>query len=64
MIPGAEARQAVALVLAIYEACKTVGLKLEDFEGPRFRRIDQLKQLMQIGNLGPDLRWLSEPVAA
>ena len=48
----------------VYEACKTVGLKLEDFEGPRFRRIDQLKQLMQIGNLGPDLRWLSEPVAA
>ena len=48
----------------VYEACKTVGLKLEDFEGPRFRRIDQLKQLMRVGNLGPDLRWLSEPVAA
>src|SRR6202048_769022 len=48
----------------LYEAYKTLGLKHEDFEGPRFRRIDQLKQLMGMGNLGPDLRWLSEPIAA
>jgi nucleoside-diphosphate-sugar epimerase len=48
----------------LYETYKALGLKLEDFEGPRFRRIDQLKQLMGMGNLGPDLRWLSEPIAA
>jgi len=48
----------------LYEAYKALGLKHEDFEGPRFRRIDQLKQLMGMGNLGPDLRWLSEPIAA
>ena len=48
----------------LYETYKTLELKLEDFEGPRFRRIDQLKQLMGMGNLGPDLRWLSEPIAA
>ena len=48
----------------LYEAYQAMGLVLEDFEGPRFRRIDQLKQLMQMGNLGPDLRWLSEPLAA
>ena len=48
----------------LYEAYKALGLKLEDFEGPRFRRIDQLKQLMAMGNLGSDLRWLSEPIAA
>ena len=48
----------------LYEAYKAVGLELEDFEGPRFRRIDQLKQLMEMGNLGSDLRWLSEPMAA
>ena len=48
----------------LYETYKALELKLEDFEGPRFRRIDQLKQLMGMGNLGPDLRWLSEPIAA
>ena len=48
----------------LYEAYKALGLKHEDFEGPRFRRIDQLKQLMGMGNLGSDLRWLSEPIAA
>ena len=48
----------------LYETYKALGLKLEDFEGPRFRRIDQLKQLMAMGNLGSDLRWLSEPIAA
>ena len=48
----------------LYEAYKAVGLQLADFEGPRYRRIDQLKQLMASGNLGSDLRWMSEPVAA
>jgi nucleoside-diphosphate-sugar epimerase len=48
----------------LYEAYKAIGLKLEDFEGPRYRRIDQIKNLMAAGNLGPDLRWVSEPVAA
>jgi len=48
----------------LYQAYKDVGLQLADFEGPRYRRIDQLKQLMASGNLGADLRWTSEPVAA
>jgi nucleoside-diphosphate-sugar epimerase len=48
----------------LYQAYQAVGLKLADFEGPRFRRIDQLKQLIATGNLGPDLRWLSEPMTA
>jgi len=38
-----------------------VGIKLEDFEGPRYRRIDQLKSLMGSGHLGADLRWIREP---
>jgi nucleoside-diphosphate-sugar epimerase len=45
----------------LYEAYRAVGLKLEDFEGPRYRRIDQLKRLMAEGHLGSDLRWKSEP---
>jgi hypothetical protein len=48
----------------LLEAYRAVGLKLEDFEGPRYRRIDQVRQLMAAGNLGPDLRWRSAPVAA
>jgi len=48
----------------LYETYKAIGLRLEDFEGPRYRRIDQIKRLMGSGNLGDDLRWLSEPVAA
>ena len=41
----------------LYEAYKAIGLRLEDFEGPRYRRIDQLKRLLADGTLGPDLRW-------
>jgi len=48
----------------LFDAYRAIGLKLEDFEGPRFRRIDQLKQLLGSGNLAPDLRWSSEPAAA
>jgi len=48
----------------LYEAYRAIGLKVEDFEGPRFRRIDQLKELMTSGNLAPDLRWAKEPLAA
>jgi hypothetical protein len=37
---------------------------LEDFEGPRYRRIDQIKRLMGSGELGADLRWRSQTAAA
>jgi nucleoside-diphosphate-sugar epimerase len=47
----------------LYEAYQEIGLKLEDFEGPRYRRIDQLKSLIGSGNLGADLRWIREPLA-
>jgi len=47
----------------LYEAYQAIGLKLDDFEGPRYRRIDQLKRLLADGNLGADLRWRSEPAA-
>jgi len=47
----------------LYEAYKAVGLKVEDFEGPRYRRIDQIRQLIAAGDLGADLRWAREPAA-
>jgi nucleoside-diphosphate-sugar epimerase len=48
----------------LYEAYRAIGLRVEDFEGPRFRRIDQLKELMASGHLGADLRWAKELIAA
>ena len=39
----------------LYEAYRSVGLKLEDFEGSRYRRIDQLKLLIASGDLDADL---------
>jgi nucleoside-diphosphate-sugar epimerase len=41
----------------IYEALREVDLTPEDFEGPRYRRIDQIKQLLRSGTLRDDLRW-------
>ena len=40
----------------LYEAYKKIGLRLEDFEGIRYKRIDHIKHLRQIGRLDADLR--------
>jgi hypothetical protein len=42
----------------LYASYRQVGLKLDDFEGPKFKRIDHIKMLMGKGLLGPDLRWI------
>ncbi|HXK12001.1 MAG TPA: SDR family oxidoreductase [Vicinamibacteria bacterium] len=47
----------------LYEAYKSIGLKVDDFEGPRFRRIDQIKGLIASGELSTDLRWNAVPAA-
>jgi nucleoside-diphosphate-sugar epimerase len=47
----------------LYEVYKSIGLKVDDFEGPRYRRIDQLWHLMQEGYLNADLRWTKAPPA-
>ncbi|MCB1184609.1 SDR family oxidoreductase [bacterium] len=41
----------------LYEAYKRVGITLEDFEGPRFKRIGHVKQLLDGGRLDNTLRW-------
>jgi nucleoside-diphosphate-sugar epimerase len=58
--PEWDARRGAEQLLHAY---RIVGLKLEDFEGPRYRRIDQLRHLMAEGNLGGDLRWNRPPAA-
>jgi nucleoside-diphosphate-sugar epimerase len=41
----------------LYEAYQKVGLKMEDFEGPRYMRIKQIKQLLSTDRLDTTLRW-------
>jgi nucleoside-diphosphate-sugar epimerase len=44
-------------VQQLHEAYKNTGLRLEDFEGPRYKRIDHIKQLLSKGRLDETLRW-------
>jgi nucleoside-diphosphate-sugar epimerase len=41
----------------LYDAYREVGLCLDDFEGPRYKRIDHIKQLLSSGRLDTGLRW-------
>jgi nucleoside-diphosphate-sugar epimerase len=41
----------------LYLAYKSIGLKLEDFEGPRFMRIAHVRKLVADGLLDQELRW-------
>jgi nucleoside-diphosphate-sugar epimerase len=43
----------------LYEAYKKVDLRVEDFEGPRYKRIDHIQGLLASGRLNSDLRWQS-----
>jgi nucleoside-diphosphate-sugar epimerase len=41
----------------LYQAYRECDLKQEDFDGPRYRRIDHLKLLLNSGRVNADLRW-------
>jgi len=41
----------------LYETYKKVDLRVEDFEGPRYKRIDHIQGLLASGRLKSDLRW-------
>ena len=41
----------------LYAAYRAGGLVIEDCEGPRFKRIDHLKQLLATGRVDATLRW-------
>jgi len=41
----------------LYAAYQKYGVKLEEFEGPRYKRIDHIKQLLSSGELDESLRW-------
>jgi nucleoside-diphosphate-sugar epimerase len=42
--------------LQLYEAYRRTGVRLDEFEGPRYRRIDHIQGLIRSGALGRDLR--------
>jgi len=58
--PRWSARQGAA---DLYAAYQRVGLKLEEFEGPKYKRIDHIKHLLEIGRLDASLRWVERPAA-
>lgn len=41
----------------IYESYRTFGLNRDDYEGPKYKRIAQIKSLLQSGQLDSSLRW-------
>jgi nucleoside-diphosphate-sugar epimerase len=41
----------------IYDSYKRVGLQRDEYEGPRYKRIAQIKQLLAAGELDKGLRW-------
>lgn len=47
----------------LYDAYRTIGLKLEDFEGPRYKRIDHIRKLIAAGRLDSSLRRTEQALA-
>jgi nucleoside-diphosphate-sugar epimerase len=41
----------------LYEAYRRTGLQLEEFEGPRYKRVAHIKQLLSAGHLDASIRW-------
>jgi nucleoside-diphosphate-sugar epimerase/SAM-dependent methyltransferase len=39
----------------VYEACRTSGLQLEEFEGPRYQRIGHIRKLVEAGTIDETL---------
>jgi nucleoside-diphosphate-sugar epimerase len=47
----------------LYETYQRHGVRMDDFEGPRYRRIDQIKQLLGAGLLDASLRRVAAPTS-
>lgn len=47
----------------LYTSYRSVGLVLNDFEGPRYKRVAHLKLLMEQGKLDSNLRWKYQTMA-
>jgi nucleoside-diphosphate-sugar epimerase len=61
-LPGFQPKwDARAGAVQLYEAYKRTSVTVDDFEGPRYKRIDHLQQLMRDGLLDSQLRWKTSP---
>ncbi|NOK63674.1 MAG: SDR family oxidoreductase [Chloroflexi bacterium AL-W] len=47
----------------LYAAYQQVDLRVEDFEGPRYKRIDHIKHLISSGRLDTSLRWREQAIS-
>jgi nucleoside-diphosphate-sugar epimerase len=47
----------------LYDAYRMIGLKLEDFEGPRYKRIDHIRKLIALRRLDSSLRRTEQALA-
>lgn len=60
MLPGFQPKWNVRRgAQELYDACREARLTLEDFEGPRFKRITHIRKLLADGRLNSQLRWAS-----
>jgi nucleoside-diphosphate-sugar epimerase len=50
--------------IELYEAFRETNLKVEDFEGDRYKRIAHIQKLIANGEIDPTLRWVSQPISA
>jgi nucleoside-diphosphate-sugar epimerase len=63
-LPAFEARWTVRRgARELYDAYRTIGLRAEDFEGPRYRRLAHLDELIHSGRLDNRLFW-TQPATA
>jgi hypothetical protein len=46
----------------IYESYRKFGLQTDVYEGPKFKRIAQIKHLLTTGQLDETLRWRNDRV--
>lgn len=46
--------------MQLYEAFRSSGLRLEEFEGPTYQRIGHIKKLIADGLIDRDLRWIDQ----
>jgi nucleoside-diphosphate-sugar epimerase len=44
----------------LYDSYRSAGLTVADFEGPRYKRVDHLRQLISNGEVDQTLRWRKE----
>ena len=45
----------------IYQSFRSIGLNADDYEGPKYKRISQLKHLLETGQLDDTMRWKVRP---